>query len=85
MKAKIIKIGNSRGIRIPKSLLDESSIENEVDIESGDGIIVIKSVSENRKSWDKAFKKMSKNNDDILLDHETLSNQTKWDNEEWEW
>lgn len=85
MKTKIVKIGNSRGVRIPKSFIDESGLKNEVELEIDDGKIIIKPISKNRESWDSAFHKMAKNDDDILLDSETLYNQTKWDEEEWEW
>ena len=85
MKTKIVKIGNSRGVRIPKSFLDESGLKSEVELEVIDGKIVIKPISKRRESWEIAFKKMAKNKDDVLLDSETLSNQTKWDEEEWEW
>ncbi len=85
MKTKVVKIGNSRGIRIPKSLIDESGLKSEVELEVIDGQIIIKSISHNRESWDSAFKKMAKNKDDILLDSDTLAQQSKWDKEEWEW
>ncbi|MCF8239782.1 MAG: AbrB/MazE/SpoVT family DNA-binding domain-containing protein [Melioribacteraceae bacterium] len=85
MKTKIIQIGNSRGVRIPKSFIDESGLKNEVEIEIDDGKIVIKPISINRESWDSAFQKMAKKGDDVLMDSKTLSKQTKWDEEEWEW
>lgn len=85
MKTKIVKIGNSRGIRIPKSLIDESGLKSEVDLEVLDGQIIIKSISQSRESWDSLFKKMAKNKDDILLDSDTIAQQSTWDKEEWEW
>ncbi|OGU58697.1 MAG: MazE family transcriptional regulator [Ignavibacteria bacterium RBG_13_36_8] len=85
MKTKIIKIGNSRGIRIPKSLIDESGLDNEVELEVRDDEIIIKPVSSRRVNWESAFKKMALNNDDILFDSASLSQQAKWDEEEWEW
>ncbi len=85
MKTKVVKIGNSRGIRIPKSLINESGLKNEVELEVSDGQIIIKPISANRESWDTAFKKMAKKQDDILLDHESILSQSSWDQEEWEW
>jgi antitoxin MazE len=85
MKTKVVKIGNSRGIRIPKSLLEESGLQNEVELKIDSGRIIIKPVSNNRESWEAAFKKMAKNKDDVLLDSKTLQSQSKWDDEEWEW
>ena len=84
MKTKIVKVGNSRGIRIPKSLIDESGLKGDVELEVSDDKIIIKPISKHRASWDAAFQKMAKNNDDALLDSEII-NQTKWDEEEWEW
>lgn len=85
MKTKVVKIGNSRGIRIPKSLIHESGLKNEVELEVSDGQIIIKPISTNRESWDTAFKKMAKKQDDILLDNESIISQSSWDQEEWEW
>jgi len=85
MITKIVKIGNSRGIRIPKSFIEQSGIKNEVELEVKDDRIIIKSLSGVRKNWDLAFQKMSGNRDDILLDQDSLSNQSSWDNDEWTW
>ncbi|MBU0473835.1 MAG: AbrB/MazE/SpoVT family DNA-binding domain-containing protein [Bacteroidetes bacterium] len=85
MITKIVKIGNSRGIRIPKSIIDQSGIKNEVELQIKDDTIIIKSVPEVRNNWDLAFQNMSKNNDDKLFDNEILSSQNSWDNEEWTW
>ncbi len=85
MKTKVIKIGNSKGIRIPKSIIAQANIGNEVELEVQDDKIVIKSISSKRKNWDKYFRKMAQNKDDILLDSDILSEQTAWDKEEWTW
>jgi len=85
MITKVVKIGNSRGIRIPKSIIDQSGIKNEVELEVKNNKIIIKPLSEVRRNWDLAFQKMSENNDDILLDQNLLINQSSWDNEEWTW
>ena len=85
MKTKIVKIGNSRGIRIPKSFIDESGLQNDVELEIHDGKIIIKPISKARELWEAAFKKMAKSGDDFLLDSEVLHNQSNWDEEEWEW
>ena len=85
MKTKIIKIGNSSGVRIPKSFIEESGLKSEVELEVADDKIIIKPISKSRESWGSAFYKMSKNKDDILLDSQELTSQSSWDNEEWEW
>jgi len=85
MKTKIVKIGNSRGIRIPKSFIDESGLKSEVELEVTEGKIIIKPISKSRESWESAFHKMSQNKDDVLLDSKELSRLSTWDEEEWEW
>lgn len=85
MITKVIKIGNSRGIRLPKSIIDQSGINDTVELEVRNDSIIIKSLSQIRKNWDTEFKKMSKNNDDQLLDNDSLHNQNSWDDEEWTW
>jgi antitoxin MazE len=85
MTTKIIKIGNSKGIRIPRHILNESGLKDEVEIEVIDDRIILKPKSKVRDNWETAFQKMSKNGDDILLDKEYLENSTSWDNKEWEW
>ena len=85
MKTKVIKIGNSRGIRIPRHILEESGLKSEVEIEVKDNKIVLKPVSKVRENWDQEFQKMAENRDDVLLDENTISNINPWDKEEWEW
>jgi antitoxin MazE len=86
MRAKVIKIGNSRGIRIPKSIIEQSGLNDEVELEVRNDQIIIKSISTNkRENWDLLFKKMAQNKDVILLDTDALAGQTIWDNNEWLW
>jgi len=85
MITKVVKIGNSRGIRIPKSLIHESGLKEDVELELGDGQIIIKPVSVNRANWDTAFKKMAKNKDDILMEPKSQYAASSWDKEEWDW
>ncbi len=86
MRTKVIKIGNSRGIRIPKSIIEQSGLNDEVELEVRNDQIIIKSISINRReNWDILFKKMARNKDDILLDSDTLTEQTIWDIDEWVW
>lgn len=84
MKASIIKIGNSHGIRIPKPIIAQCGFEEEVEFTVQNNALIIKSLKSSRKNWDAAFKKMAANGDDKLLDSE-LSIQTEWDESEWEW
>ncbi len=81
IKTRIVRIGNSQGIRIPKTLLEQSGISTDVEIELQDGYLVIRAVSR-RKSWDEAFAAMAEQKDDTLLDDVST---TEWDQAEWEW
>jgi antitoxin MazE len=82
MKAKIVDIGNSKGIRIPKALIEQLGLHGEVELESSKGTLVIRSCRSTRFSWAKAFDEMAKSGDDSLLDDYT---STTWDDQEWEW
>ena len=84
MRASIIKIGNSQGIRLPKPLLDQTGIKDDVELEVEKSQIIIRPISNSRDGWDEAFKSMSLNRDDTLLDgNEVISNS--FDEEEWQW
>jgi antitoxin MazE len=84
MKTRIIRIGNSKGIRIPKPLLAQTGIEDEVEIEVKDNRLVVSRVTGTRQGWSEAFKRMAERGDDLLLDADTIP-ASRWDEEEWEW
>ena len=84
MKAALIRIGNSRGIRIPKVLLEQYRFDDEVELEPRQDHLVIRPATPARTGWDEAFRRMRKQGDDALLDEPSLS-VTRWDTTEWEW
>ena len=63
-----MKIGNSRGIRIPKTLLDEASLSDEVEVHAQPGRLVIQAVRRPRSGWATAAKRMGARGDDRLLE-----------------
>lgn len=67
MEVTVIKIGNSRGIRLSKTILERYNIRDTVDLILEKGQIIIKPLSRPRKGWDKAFMEMNANGDDNLL------------------
>ena len=67
MKVSVIQIGNSKGIRLEKALLEKYDIKDAVELILEKEYIIIKPISSPRKGWDKAFKKMHENGDDRLL------------------
>ena len=85
MKTRIVKIGNSQGIRIPKILLEQSGLQEEVEIEVENNQLIIRSKRNIREGWDNAFRLMAVKDDDQLLDKNSLANQSSWDSQEWEW
>ena len=84
MKAKIVKIGNSQGIRIPKVILEQSGLQDEVELEVKNNQLIIRPRRSIRQGWEVAFSLMSEMRDDQLLDEDSISSQSTWDNEEWE-
>jgi antitoxin MazE len=67
MDVSVISIGNSKGIRLPKTLIEKYNIKDMVELTLEKGCIIIKPKSSPRKNWDKAFKKMHENGDDKPL------------------
>ncbi|MFH1742673.1 MAG: AbrB/MazE/SpoVT family DNA-binding domain-containing protein [bacterium] len=82
MRTQIIKIGNSRGIRIPKFLIDEVGLCSEVELSVQQDHLIIRPTRRPRHDWEEKFCEMAKHNDDRLLD-EALP--TQWDMSEWTW
>ena len=84
MKSRIVRIGNSQGIRIPKPLLEAAGLQGEVDLTTRRGVLLIRPARSPRAGWAEAFAEMAKRGDDTLFAAipPTLS---PWDDEEWEW
>jgi antitoxin MazE len=84
VKSRIVKIGNSRGIRIPKVLLDQAKLSDDIEVEVQGDKIIIRSVRSSRQGWDEQFVEMARRGDDKLLDSELVS-LNSWDKDQWEW
>jgi antitoxin MazE len=83
MKTRIVRIGNSQGVRIPKLLLEQVGLSGEVEIRVQDHGLMIKPASKPRAGWEAAFQEMARRGDDALLDDGNPP--STWDEEEWEW
>ncbi|MFM8790900.1 MAG: AbrB/MazE/SpoVT family DNA-binding domain-containing protein [Solirubrobacterales bacterium] len=83
MKTKIVAIGNSRGIRIPKHLLERSRLSGEVDLVAREGTLVVRAVKHPRAAWGDAFRVMATRHDDRLIEEPCPS--SAWDRSEWTW
>ena len=80
MLTDVVRIGNSKGIRIPAVILKECNIKDKVEMEVKDGKIIIKPVDNARKGWDESFKAMRANNDDnMIIEENTLENIGDWE------
>lgn len=84
MKTRIVPIGNSQGIRIPKPLLEQTGLSGEVEISAENDTLLIRPVKKPRADWAKAFQEMAERGDDAPLDAMTPS-LSEWDEGEWQW
>ncbi len=81
MQVDLIPIGNSRGIRIPKAVLDQCRFGDRADLSVTGGRLVVSATSERRYGWEEAFRKMVERKDDDSLVTPTSS----FDEEDWWW
>ncbi len=84
MKSRIVKIGNSKGIRIPKLLIEQTGLGEEVEIQVEGNRLIIGPAACPRAGWNAAFRKMADAGDDALLDGD-VQVPTSWEGAEWEW
>jgi antitoxin MazE len=84
MKARVVKIGNSQGIRIPKPLIKQTGLGEEVEIQVEGNRLIIVPAGRPRFGWELAFEKMAHSGDDALLNSEAHV-PTEWEEDEWEW
>ncbi len=82
MKARLIRIGNSRGVRLPKPLIEDAGLQEEVELQVRGGAVVISAGRKPRTGWAEAARLMRQRGDDRLLDRHT---STRFDDEEWHW
>lgn len=80
METAIIKIGNSKGLRLSKSILEQYNITEKVELILEKGRIILKPIEKPRKNWEASFKQMRENNDDELLIDDVFNDETL---EEW--
>ena len=80
MELSIIQIGNSKGFRLSKTLIEKYNFKDKVELILEKGYIILKPVLSPRKNWEKAFIEMSKNGDDQLLFNDVFEDENI---EEW--
>jgi antitoxin MazE len=84
MRTRIVRIGDSHGIRIPKLLIKQIGLRDEVEIDTQDNALLVRPVEKLRARWAVAFQEMARRGDDALLD-EGAPTATGWDENVWEW
>jgi antitoxin MazE len=81
VKSRIVQVGNSQGIRLPKAMLELSGIKDNIEIEVRDNQIVITAATKPRVGWHDAFAQMASDGDEL----EPLEVKNSWDETEWNW
>jgi antitoxin MazE len=83
IKTRLVKIGNSQGVRIPKLVLDQLHLSSDVELEVQDDRLIIRPGSRPRADWADQFRRMAERSDDQLLDAGLPL--TEWEASEWQW
>lgn len=83
VKSKLVKIGNSQGIRIPRAVVEQAGLEGELEIEVGRRQIVVRASHQPRQGWEDRFSEMSQRGDDRPLWPATAV--SSFDEKDWEW
>jgi antitoxin MazE len=81
---RLIRIGNSQGIRLPRVLAERLGADTDIEILLEGDSIILRPVTQPRAGWKEQFAAMAAAGDDALLDSDGPS-RTRWDDEEWEW
>ena len=82
MKTRIVKIGNSRGIRLPKPLIEEAGLGEDVELRVVADGLMIERTQRTREGWAEAAARLSARHEDVLLDEPS---PTDFDASEWRW
>jgi len=82
MKTRLVRIGNSRGVRIPKTIIAQAGLTEEVELGVRDGAVIIARATSARSGWADAARQMRQRDEDQLLDAPT---PTRFDEKEWQW
>lgn len=83
IKTRLIKIGNSHGVRIPKVVRDQIGLTDAIELEVQGVQLIVRPIAAPRAAWAAQFQQMAEQRDDALLDPDTPP--TLWDATEWEW
>ena len=81
-KTRIVQIGNSRGIRVPKGLLEHAQLPDDVELQADHGRLIVRAARGPRAGWADAAKTMHARGEDRLLDKSTAN---QFDEKDWRW
>ena len=82
LKTRIVRIGNSQGIRVPRALLEQAELPEEVELHAQPGRLIVRAARRTRKGWAEAARGMHGRGEDALLDEPA---STRFDRDEWTW
>jgi antitoxin MazE len=83
IKTRLVKIGNSQGVRIPKLVLDQLNLPLDLELEVQDDHLIVRPSLRPRADWADQFRQMAERGDDQLLDPDLTL--TEWEASEWQW
>ncbi len=81
-KTRIIRIGNSQGIRVPRTLLEQAELTEDVELQAQPGRLIVRAARRPRAGWAEAAQIMGERAHDQLLDQPT---PTRFEEEDWTW
>jgi antitoxin MazE len=84
VKARIVRIGNSQGIRIPKLVIRQAGLKDTVELEVRKGQLLVRSAPRPRDGWEDQFRAMAERGDDAPI-WEAGTSLSSWDEREWKW
>jgi len=82
IRTRIVQIGNSKGIRVPKILLEQARLPDEVELQAERGRLIVRAARGARAGWAEAARVMRARGEDQMLDEPTSS---EFDRKEWRW
>lgn len=68
LKTRVVRIGNSQGIRIPKLVLEQLNLRDEIELQIKNGELIVRPLAHPRAGWEEQCQQMAEHGDDHLLD-----------------
>ena len=83
IRTRLVRIGNSQGVRIPKVVLEQLKLTDTIELEVRDNQLIVRPSKAVRADWAVQFQQMAEQGDDQLIDEEGI--RTQWEETEWQW